>query len=207
MIQVSQLRKLLPDLSNEYLLEWVNAFNPAMQKFEIDTPERQAAFFAQIFHESGGLNHLAENLNYSAEGLLKTFPKYFKKKTDADTYARQPDKIANRVYADRMGNGNELSGDGWKYRGRSPVMITGKQMYQLISIRVFNDKELLLNNPELLKKPNGGAAASCWYWAWKGCNELADKGDFEAITQKINGGLIGQDSRIKWWEACKKVFI
>lgn len=157
----------------------------------INTKLRLAHFMAQIEHESG-LKPISENLNYSAEGLGKTFKKYFPTVVLANQYARQPEKIANRVYANRMGNGDEASGEGWKYRGRGFIQVTGKENY----FRLANDTDLdCLKNPDLLLEEANAMVSALWFWNLKGLNKFADLDDITTITKRINGGLNGFEHR------------
>jgi putative chitinase len=166
-------------------------YKKLFDKYEINTPLRIAHFMAQIEHESG-LKPISENLNYSSERLRQIFPKYFISKTDADRYARQPERIANRVYANRMGNGNEASGEGWKYRGRGFIQITGKMNY----FQLANDTALdCLKNPDLLLEEPNALISALWFWNLRKLNALADKNDLKGITRKINGGYNGLEHR------------
>jgi len=166
-------------------------YKTLFEKYGINTPLRIAHFMAQIEHESG-LKPISENLNYSAIGLLKTFPKYFKNSKEASVYSNTPEKIANRVYANRMGNGTFESGEGWKYRGRGFIQITGKENY----FRLANDTDLdCLKNPDLLLEEANAMISALWFWNLKGLNALADKNDIIGITKKINGGLNGIEHR------------
>jgi putative chitinase len=160
-----------------------------MPKYGIDTPLRICHFLAQLSHESNGFTVNKENLNYSAEGLRKIFPKYFKDGLEYK-YARKPESIANRVYANRMNNGPEDSGDGWKYRGRGYVQITGKFNYEKYSKIIFGDSRLL-ENPDLALDMSVAVKIACAYWRATDCNSAADKDDVIAVTRKINGGTIG----------------
>lgn len=168
-----------------------------MEKFQINTPLRLAHFLAQCGHESGGFKAVSENLNYGAKGLLGTFKKYFPTEAKALEYERKPEKIANLVYGGRMGNGPEASGDGFKYRGRGYIQLTGKDNYVAFDKVVAED---ITANPDLVatKYPLLSAA---WFWNSRGLNALADKGttdaDVTAITKKVNGGTIGLPDRIK----------
>ncbi|MFI3121340.1 MAG: glycoside hydrolase family 19 protein [Methylococcaceae bacterium] len=165
-------------------------------KFNINSSCRLAHFLAQCGHESGGFKATQENLNYSADGLKKTFSKYFPDNL-ADSYARQPEKIASRVYANRMGNGDEASKDGYKYRGRGYIQLTGKDNYGAFDKSVDDD---ILNNPDLVSE-NYALLSAAWFWNSRSLNALADKGSSDAvvteITKKVNGGTIGLDDRIK----------
>ncbi len=168
-----------------------------ISKFQINTPLRLAHFLAQCGHESGGFKVVNENLNYGAKGLLTTFKKYFPDEATAKLYERKPEKIANIVYASRMGNGDKASGEGWKYRGRGYIQLTGKDNYKAFDVIVT---ENILENPDLVstKYPLLSAA---WYWNSRKINLDADKGATDAVvtavTKKVNGGTIGLPDRIK----------
>lgn len=171
-------------------------YKTILEEKGINTPLRLAHFMAQIEHESG-LKPISENLNYSSKGLSKTFKKYFPNPIIANKYAKQPEKIANRVYANRMGNGNEVSGEGWKYRGRGFIQITGKENY----FRLANDTDLdCFKNPDLLLEEANAMVSALWFWNLKGLNALADKDDIIGITKKINGGNIGLSHRKQLFE-------
>lgn len=174
-------------------------YKTLLESYGINTPLRIAHFMAQIEHESG-LKPIEESLNYSAKGLGTTFKKYFPNTILANKYARQPEKIANRVYANRMGNGNEASGEGWKYRGRGFIQITGKENY----FRLQVDTDLpVLRNPDLLLEEANAMLSACWFWKLKGLNSLADKNDILRITKRINGGYNGIEHRkelLKKWK-------
>lgn len=172
-------------------LEWSVPIQFAFDMYRINTPARQAAFLAQTAEESGGFSVLEENMNYSSVGLLATFPKHFTA-AEVGAYARQPQKIANRVYANRMGNGNEASGDGWHYRGRGILQMTGKNDYLAAGVALDRD---FLANPDLVLEPNAAALTAGWEWNRGHLNDLADQGDFISITKIINGGLNGLASR------------
>jgi putative chitinase len=165
-----------------------------MSKFGINTPERLAHFLGQCHHESGGFKFTTENTNYSEVGLKKRFNKYFKDK-DISKYARNPEKIANLVYANRMGNGNEASGDGFRFRGRGYIQLTGKNNYKAFD--KFVDDDIVLN-PDLVatKYPLLTAA---WFWDVNDLNEICDKGvnksTIFAVTKKVNGGIKGLEER------------
>lgn len=159
----------------------------------INTPLRIAHFMAQIHHESN-LKPVSENLNYSASALRRVFGKYFKTQAEAEAYARKPEKIANKVYANRMMNGNESSGDGWKYRGRGFIQITGKRNYLLLSKDMRVD---YLNNPDLLLNEADAMISAVWYWSKNNLNKYADKDDIKGVTKAINGGYNGLQHRIE----------
>lgn len=170
------------------------------ERFKIDNKTRMAAFLAQTGHESGGYRALVENLNYSAEGLLKTFPRYFKTLAEAQQYARKPDKIANRVYGGRMGNGAEHSGDGFKFRGRGVIQLTGKE-----NVTTFaRDMNMTVDAALAYLETDEGAVMSAgWFWSRNNLNQFADSGDFTTLTRRINGGLIGYDDRVAKWNKAK----
>lgn len=165
-------------------------------KFNITSPLRLAHFLAQCGHESGGFKFTNENLNYSADSLKKVFPKYFPGNLN-ESYARQPEKIASKVYGNRMGNGNEASKEGWKYRGRGYIQLTGKDNYKAFDATVNDD---ILNNPDLVatKYPLMSAA---WFFErgkiWAVCDKGSDKSTVTSVTMKVNGGTIGLEDRIK----------
>jgi putative chitinase len=181
--------------------KWAGPLTAAMEEFDINTPARQAAFVAQVGHESACMAHLVENLNYSADGLCKVWPARFQTFGDAATYARKPEAIANRVYADRMGNGPTNSGDGWRYHGRGLIQATGKDTYRSLSAALDID---LLANPERLEEPELAARSAGWFWSTHGCNERADVDDFAGITRKINGGMTGNEDRFALWDRAKR---
>ena len=172
-----------------------------MDCYLIDTPVRQAAFLAQIGHESGGLMVTEENMNYSAKGLRATWPNRFTE-SDAERYARKPEWIGNRAYQGRMGNGDEASGDGYRYRGRGLIQLTGKDDYRECGEALGLD---LLGCPELLNEPANAAMSAGWEWDRSKLNAVADSGDFEKLTRIINGGLNGYPDRLERWERAKPV--
>lgn len=171
--------------------KWADALQATCDKFEINTPERQAGFIAQLAHESGMFKFVKENLNYSDKALLAVFPKYFNAE-NVQAYARQPEKIANRVYGNRMGNGDEASGDGFKYCGRGLIQLTGKDNYKRFSDAVGVD---FVSNPELVEQPEYACLSAGWFWSVNGLNKLADAKDILGMTKRINGGTIGLDHR------------
>lgn len=171
---------------------WLAAVIVACTKFKIDTPRQIAAFIAQTAHESGGYTRLTENLNYSAEALMRVWPRRFPTKKIADAFARQPELIANQVYSGRMGNGPVQSGDGWRYIGRGLKQLTGKDNYARCSKALSVN---LVEDPELLLKPMFAAQSAAWFWSANNCGPLADADEFELLTKRINGGLIGLADR------------
>jgi putative chitinase len=172
---------------------WEKPLNDACEKFGIDTPVRQAAFIGQCQHESGNFKHLIENLNFSAEGLCRTFPHQFPTMEAAGSYSRNPQRIANKVYANRLGNGPEDSGDGWAFRGRGLIQLTGKSNYIQCGEALGMD---LIATPAFLESPEGACLSAAWFWSIKNLNVLADAQNWEAMTKRINGGTIGLDDRI-----------
>jgi len=187
-----QLRELLP--KNPYIDYWHNALSQLLPDYEINTPQRIAAFIAQCAHESGNFVFLTENLNYKAESLMKIFGKYFKDMATAKAYEKKPEKIANRIYANRMGNGDEASGDGWRYRGRGLIQLTGKTNYTWFAASLEISAE---EAAEYTQTFEGAAQSACWFWETNKLNKEADAGDIKTMTRKINGGFIGLDDRIK----------
>jgi len=181
-------------MSQEAVAEFVRVFNVWNDRFGITTPLRMAHFLATVWHESAGLTRTVENLNYSAQGLRRTFPKYFPTAALANQYARKPQAIANRVYANRMGNGNEASGDGWRYRGRGLIQLTGRSNYQAYQNSAFCNGDLM-GHPEWLSQYPGALKSAMWFWWKNGCNELADRDDATAVCRRVNGGLNGLDER------------
>jgi putative chitinase len=167
-----------------------------MEKFSINTPLRLAHFLSQCAHESGNFKAVTENLNYGAAGLRSTFGKYFKDDASAKAYERKPEKIANKVYASRMGNGDEASGDGWKFRGRGYIQLTGKDNYSQFDKVVEDD---ILANPELVATKYPLMSAAFFFEKnnlWKVCDGGDDKEDVIAITKRINGGTHGLEDRL-----------
>ena len=191
-IDISALKFINDNLRNELLI--------SMKRFEINTPLRAAHFISQCKHESGNFLRVEENLNYSANGLRATFSKHFQDIDTALHYEKRPEKIANRVYANRMGNGDELSGDGWKYRGRGYIQLTGKNNYTLFGKDINED---LTKAPELLVSIKYACLSAAWFFYKNGLNSIADQvsdnpeKSVQEITKKINGGLNGITERIE----------
>ncbi|GFM74065.1 glycoside hydrolase [Pseudomonas cichorii] len=197
-ITVQQLQKILPAAGAKATV-FAPALNAAMSRYQISTSLRIAAFIAQIGHESGQLSRVTENLNYSAKGLMATWPNRFDEKTAAE-YARQPERIANVVYGARLGN--TAKGDGWKYRGRGLIQVTGLTNYEACGEALGLD---LLNHPELLEQPEHAAMSAAWFWDRARLNGLADKGDFLLITKRINGGTNGLAEREEFYVRASRV--
>lgn len=186
---------------------FVPALNRAMTRYRIDSPVRRAAFLAQVGHESGQLRRLTENLNYSAEGLAAVWPARYrggdgKPNELAERLQRRPQAIANHCYANRNGNGDEASGDGWRYLGRGLIQITGRANYRACGEGLRQNLE---DCPELLEQPEWAALSAAWYWNANGLNELADVGRFELITRRINGGVHGLAQRQELWKIGREV--
>ena len=190
------LQKIFPTLPRAVCLAYAGPLQAAMQEFEVNTRLRQAAFLAQLGHESQDLTRLVENLNYSAARLVEVFPKYFTSSL-ALQCARQPQRIANRIYANRMGNGNEASGDGWKFRGHGGIQRTGRDNFA----RAAEALNLpLLDDPDLLLKPEHAFRSDALFWSDHRLNEMADHltdrlSVIDAITHVINGGYNGREDR------------
>jgi putative chitinase len=187
-----QLAKLIP--GNPYVDQWHHAMELCLPDYDINTPQRVAAFVAQCAHESANFRFLQENLNYRAASLTKTWPRHFPNMEIAKQYERKPQMIANRAYANRMGNGDEASGDGWRYLGRGLIQLTGKNNYQAFAMSIETPLEEI---PEYLQTFEGAVQSACWFWETNNLNQWADKGDIVTLTKRINGGTIGLDDRIK----------
>jgi putative chitinase len=192
--------------NNPHLEGWTEALNKILPDYDINTPQRVSAFIAQCAHESGNFTALHENLNYRAVTLRKIFPKYFPDDAIAEQYASQPNKaelIANRVYANRMGNGDEHSGDGFRYCGRGLIQLTGKENYSWFAASLEMPVEEV---PAYLQTFEGAVQSACWFWETNNLNQWADKGDILTLTKRINGGTIGLDDRIKHYNHALHVF-
>jgi putative chitinase len=197
-LTLEQLKQLLP--KNPYVEHWHRALSQLLPDYEINSPKRIAAFIAQCSHESAGFTALKENLNYKAATLRKIFPKYFPDDATANAYANRPDRqqaIANKVYGNRMGNGPEESGDGFRYCGRGLIQLTGKQNYTWFAASLGIPVE---EASEYLQTFEGAAQSACWFWETNKLNQWADTGDMVTLTKRINGGTIGLDDRIKHYE-------
>jgi len=199
-----QLKQILP--KNPYIDQWFDALSQLLPEYEIDTPQRMAAFLAQCAHESGEFTALKENLNYKAATLRKIFPKYFPTDEIANQYASMPNKqqaIANKVYANRMGNGDEASGDGYRYCGRGLIQLTGKENYSWFAASLEIPVE---EASQYLETFEGACQSACWFWETNNLNQWADKGDILTLTKRINGGTIGLEDRIKHYEHALHIF-
>lgn len=199
-ITAEKLKAILPYCKSPGI--WAQVLNDVLPLYKIDTSIRVSQFITQTGHESAHYNTLKENLNYSAIALRRVFGKYFPSDDFAEQYARQPEKIANRVYANRMGNDNEASGDGWLYRGRGVIQITGKNNYRMCSRYLFDD-DRLLQDPGLLVEPEYAVRSACWYWLANDINKVAE--DVRIVTRIINGGTHGLAERMDLYTTALKV--
>lgn len=199
MVTLDILQTLCPKTKKEILESYVEPLNETMNAYSISRDSnRVACFLAQLIHESGDFTAVKENLNYSAQGLLTTFPKYFSTPEIAKEYERQPERIANRVYANRMGNDSETSGDGWKYRGRGLIQLTGKENYSKFARSIDKNLDETI---AFLESPAGACASAGWFWSTNSLNLLCDKPDFKELTRKINGGYNGLEHRLELYQA------
>ena len=194
-----QLAQIIP--GNPYIDHWYDALSQALPDYDINTPQRIASFLAQCAHESGGFVFLQENLNYRAESLSRVWPKYFPPNIAAE-YAHNPERIANRAYANRMGNGPESSGDGWAHCGRGLIQLTGRSNYQAFADSIETSIEDI---PHYLATFEGAVQSACWFWESNNLNQYADKGDLLTMTKKINGGTLGLDDRTKRYQHALQV--
>lgn len=198
MVTLELLQAICPKTKLPVLTSYVEPLNDVADYYEMNVnPARLAGFLSQTAHESGGFNLIKENLNYSSDGLRKTFGKYFTDDTIAKQYARQPEKIANRVYANRMKNGPEESGDGFKFRGRGLIQLTGRENYTKFSEAL----EMSLDDTvTYLETPAGAVSSAGWFWDNNKLNSYCDQGDFVRLTKRINGGTIGLEDRQHLYE-------
>lgn len=200
----AQLAQIIP--KNPYIKNWHHALEQLLPDYEINTPQRMAAFLAQCAHESGGFIAIKENLNYRWQSLRKIFPKYFPTDELAQDYASRPNKaeaIANRVYANRMGNGPEDSGDGYRYCGRGLIQLTGKDNYSWFAASLQISPE---EASQYMETFEGAAQSACWFWETNGLNKWADQGDILTLTKRINGGTIGLEDRKRHYEHALHIF-
>jgi putative chitinase len=194
MLTLEQLKQIIP--GNPYVEQWYDALTKLLPDYEINTPQRMAAFLAQCAHESANFTALQENLNYKAASLSRVWPSRFPPGI-AEQYAHNPEKIANRAYCDRMGNGNEASGDGWRYCGRGLIQLTGKDNYTAFADSIGVTPEEV---SEYLATFEGATQSACWFWESNNLNRFADSGDIETLTKRINGGTIGLEDRKKHYQ-------
>lgn len=192
-VTLELLKELCPKTKATVLSKYVEPLNKVGEHFDLfENPKRMAAFLAQVAHESGAFNFTKEGLSYSAASLQKVWPKRFPTAAIAQQYARNPQKIANKVYANRMGNGDEKSGDGYKFCGRGLIQLTGKDNYSRFAKSIG---KTLDETVAYLETPEGAVASAAWFWDANKLNIYADKGDFVGLTKRINGGTIGLADR------------
>jgi putative chitinase len=196
-----QLKEMIP--KNPYIDHWFEALNDILPEYDNTTPQRVASFLAQCAHESGGFVFLKENLNYKAASLRRVFPKYFPDDATANHYAGKGEMIANRVYANRMGNGSEESGDGFKYCGRGLIQLTGKNNYTFFAGSLDIPVE---EASEYLQTFEGAVQSACFFWEQNKLNQYADSGDILTMTKRINGGTIGLEDRQKHYQHALHIF-
>lgn len=187
---------------NKNVGELAVVLNKVFPKYEINTPKRAAGFLAQCGHESLDFTVLKENLNYGAKGLRATFPKYFPDDATAAKYERKPEMIANKIYASRMGNGDESSGEGFKFRGRGAIQLTGKENYTKFAASIGKSVDETIAYLETLE---GAVESACWFWKSRNLNATCDADDIVKMTKLINGGTIGLDDRKAHYEKAKKI--
>jgi putative chitinase len=208
LITLDGLSKAVPTAHMTDLAKYVDALDEALTRYTINTSPRIAAFVAQVAHESGDFQYSEENLNYSWQALRKTWPSHFPTDEIAQGCHRQPEKIANHAYANRNGNGDEASGDGWRFRGRGLIQITGRANYLAYSQAIA--EPAVMTSPEQLALPPHAAPSACWFWHEHGLNALADIGDeanFNSISYRINGGWNGKEDRLQNWAEAKTVLL
>lgn len=196
-----QVIKMLP--RNSSAADWCDALNEMFDKYEINTEERIAAFMAETAYESVDYKVLEENLNYSAQALQRVWPSRFDEET-AEQYARNPEMIANKVYANRLGNGDEASGDGWKYRGRGIIQLTGKANYENFANSVGKTLDEVV---DYLSTKEGALESACWFWTQNNLNCYADEEDITMITKRINGGTLGLNERHQYYDRNKAILL
>ena len=193
-LTLDQLKQMV---KNPHIDHWHEVLDQLLPDYDINTPLRVAHFIAQCAHESGNFVFIKENLNYRADSLMKTFKRYFPTLELAQQYEKKPEKIANRVYANRMGNSDEASGDGWRYCGRGLIQLTGKDNYTFFAGSLGISVE---DASEYLATFEGAAQSACWYWEQNNLNRFADANDVRGLTRAINGGYIGLEDRQKHTE-------
>ena len=193
MITLDILKAICPKTKSTILEKYVEPINTVGEYYEMfENPKRIAGFLAQVAHESGGFTAVKENLNYSAKGLMTTFKKYFPDEATAKQYEKKPEKIANRVYANRMKNGDETSGDGYRFRGRGLIQLTGRDNYTKFAQALNMSIE---DTIAYLETPNGALVSAAWFWDNNKLNQYCDRNDFITLTKRINGGTIGLEDR------------
>jgi putative chitinase len=193
MVTLDLLTHMCPKTKATVLEGYLEPLNTVAEYYEMNAnPARLAGFLAQTAHESGGYNFIKENLNYSAKGLMGTFKKYFPSEDIAKQYEKKPQLIANRVYANRMSNGDEASGDGYRFCGRGLIQLTGRANYTKFAQDLGMSVE---DTVAYLETPNGAVASAGWFWDNNNLNQYCDSGDFVTLTKRINGGTIGLEDR------------
>lgn len=199
-ISHESLKQIIPHPT--YSLDvWYQALNDLLPKFEINTRNRVAAFLTHTMYDSSDYSCLRETVNYSSSVLLRLWSRYFNEVT-AKAYGNKPEAIANKIYANKMGNGPESSGDGWKYRSGGLIPLSGKQVYAAFAQFAGMDVDDAI---DYIETPKGAVHSACWYWKLTNMNELADAEDISSMTKKITGGTIGIDDRIHNYEAIKEL--
>lgn len=202
MLTEANVRALFPRAAENHVKAFATQSGPLFARFGFDrSPRRRDFFLAQIGHESGGLTIVEENLRYSAERICVVWPSRFPDLASAQRCDRQPETLANTVYCNRMGNGPLESGDGWRYRGRGYIQLTGRDGYRRVGEIAGIDLEA---EPEQAADPATALLVACSFWQWKGLNALADEGDFEKVTRRINGGTIGMADRRAWLDKVRR---
>ena len=203
MISEPLLKELYPRAPAPLISEMGKQIGPLLDEFEISaTPLRTQYFLAQLGHESGGGTVRDENMNYSAARMTQVWPRRFPTIESARPFAGQPEKLANQVYSNRMGNGPPASGDGWRFRGRGLIQITGRDGYTNVGRRAGLD---LVANPDLAFDPKHALRVACAFWKWKELNSVCDTGDFVKVTRRINGGTIGMADRNAWLDKVRRI--
>lgn len=201
-VSLAVLTAMFPTTPKATLATFLAPLNKTLDQFDIESGLRAAGFLAQVGHESGGFKFVKENLNYSSDALRRVFSKYFPTKALADAYARKPEKIAARVYGGRMGNGVEATGDGWKFRGRGLIQLTGKNNYAAFAA----DMKMTLDEAvAYLETTEGAVMGAGWFWSKNGLNALADRADIIGMTKRINGGTNGLDDRKAYYAKARKL--
>ena len=203
-------KELLKQAKSYIKSEYYSYFELYCDKYKINTVERISHFLAQVNYESGYMNYIVENLNYSSKQLLKVFPKYFKTLEEAKEYEYKGEKIANKVYANRMGNGDEQSGDGYRYRGRGLIQLTGKKNYLAFS-KWYNDSKIFVDSPNLLLQPQFAVLSAFFYWDTHKLNDyIVDNVDdytiCKLLTKKINGGYNGLEERFRLYKKIRELY-
>jgi putative chitinase len=198
-----QLRKLFPLAKDATVKAFAVKSKALFKEFDLDDKRIRAEYFlAQVAHETGGLTRSVENLNYTAKRIAEIWPSRFPTAASAEPYAGNPERLANKVYANRMGNGPPESGDGYRYRGRGYIQLTGKDTYRNVGLLAKLD---LMAKPELAIETEHALRVACAFWKWKDLNPLCDARDFEEVTRRINGALIGYEDRLEWLDKVRDI--